>query len=97
MESLLISNARHIRAMNQNGVKKMFRNVLALQQNIKIIAEGLQVEFDRAKRYYALFTKLPSVSIFFLGLNPSKLMNTRYRISWTPFARSRSSRSTSTR
>ncbi|GJE87574.1 Sec8 exocyst complex component-specific domain-containing protein [Phanerochaete sordida] len=60
MESLLISNAKHIRAMNQNGVKKMFRNILALQQNTKIISEGLQVDFDRAKRYYILFTKSPS-------------------------------------
>lgn len=60
MQSLLISNARHICAMNQNGVKKMFRNILALQQNIKIISEGLQVDFDRAKRYYALLTKSPT-------------------------------------
>ena len=68
MESLLISNAKNIRAMNQNGVKKMFRNILALQQNIKIIAEGLQIEFDRAKRYYALFTKSPSVGICAVSL-----------------------------
>ena len=63
MEHLLISNARFVRAINDNGVKKMFRNILALQQNIKIIAEGMDVEFERAKRYYSLFSKSPSVRI----------------------------------
>lgn len=61
MEHLLISNARHIRAINAHGVNKMFRNILALQQNIKIVAEGHQVEFARAKRYYSLFSKSPAV------------------------------------
>ena len=61
METLLIANARFIRAINENGVKKMFRNILALQQNIKIISEGSQVEFERAKQYYNLFSKTPSV------------------------------------
>ena len=95
MESLLISNARRIRAMNQNGVKKMFRNILALQQNIKIIAEGLQVDFDRAKRYYALFTKSPPVCTFVVSQKAS--ISRHFRIFWMPFASSKSSRSTNTR
>ncbi|THH02605.1 hypothetical protein EW026_g281 [Hermanssonia centrifuga] len=61
MESLLITNARHIRAMNMNGIKKMFRNILALQQNIKTIAQESQhTEFERAKRYYSFFSLSPS-------------------------------------
>jgi exocyst complex component 4 len=63
METLLIANARFIRALNGNGVKKMFRNILALQQNVKIISEGLHIEFERAKRYYSLFSKTPPVRI----------------------------------
>ncbi len=67
MESLLITNARHIRAMNMNGIKKMFRNILALQQNIKTIAQESQhTEFERAKRYYSFFSLSPSVRLYFI-------------------------------
>jgi hypothetical protein len=60
MESLLISNARCIRFANAQGVKKIIRNTLALQQGIKVItSQPLNREFDRVKRYYSLFL-LPS-------------------------------------
>ncbi|KZT75066.1 hypothetical protein DAEQUDRAFT_742424 [Daedalea quercina L-15889] len=60
MERLLISKARLIRGLNAFGIKKMNRNMLALQQNIKTITQdGSDVEFDRAKRYYALFSVSP--------------------------------------
>jgi len=56
MEDLLISKARFIRSANAMGVKKMMRNVLALQQNLKTIAQDSRdVDFNRAKRYYSLF------------------------------------------
>ena len=62
MESLLIANARHLRAINNFGVKKMLRNILALQQNIKTIAQESQhADFERAKRYYTLFSLTPRV------------------------------------
>ncbi|TCD59885.1 hypothetical protein EIP91_011260 [Steccherinum ochraceum] len=57
MESLLISNARHIRTANEMGVQKMSRNILALQQNVKTLAvETRATPFDRAKRFYSLFS-----------------------------------------
>ena len=63
MESLLIANARHLRTVDDFGVKKMLRNILALQQNIKTIAQESQhADFERAKRYYSLFTLAPRVS-----------------------------------
>ena len=62
MERLLISKARHIRALNAFGIKKMNRNMLALQQNIKTITQDSNdAEFDRAKRFYALFSMSPQV------------------------------------
>ena len=62
MERLLISKARHIRALNVFGIKKMNRNMLALQQNIKTITQNSNdAEFDRAKRFYALFSMSPQV------------------------------------
>ncbi|KAI0785469.1 Sec8 exocyst complex component-specific domain-containing protein [Irpex lacteus] len=60
MQSLLLSKAKYIRTANVNGIRKMMRNILALQQNIKIIAlENHHVDFERVKRYYALFTLSP--------------------------------------
>lgn len=56
MEHLLISNARHLRTVNAFGVKKIIRNILALQQSIKTLTnEQRNTEFERAKRYYSLF------------------------------------------
>ncbi|TFY68131.1 hypothetical protein EVG20_g3687 [Dentipellis fragilis] len=61
LEDLLISNARHIRFANALGVKKINRNMLALQQCIKTIArDPLDTEFERAKRYYNLFSLGPA-------------------------------------
>jgi exocyst complex component 4 len=63
MENLLISNARHLRQANVFGVKKIMRNILALQQSIKTITnEQRNTEFERAKRYYNLFFMSPPVS-----------------------------------
>jgi exocyst complex component 4 len=63
MEHLLISNARHLRQVNVFGVKKIMRNILALQQSIKTFTnEQKHTEFERAKRYYSLFFMSPTVS-----------------------------------
>ncbi|KAI0375224.1 hypothetical protein BV20DRAFT_1009421 [Pilatotrama ljubarskyi] len=60
MQHLLISNARFIQSANELGIKKMMRNMLALQQNIKTITDDTQsTDFDRAKRYYSLFLLSP--------------------------------------
>ncbi|KAI8990488.1 Sec8 exocyst complex component-specific domain-containing protein [Trametes punicea] len=61
MQHLLISNARFIQSANALGIKKMMRNMLALQQNIKTITDdSSSADFDRAKRYYSLFSLSPS-------------------------------------
>jgi exocyst complex component 4 len=62
MEHLLISNGRHLHQANLFGVKKILRNVLALQQSIKTITNKQKhTEFERAKRYYSLFFMSPPV------------------------------------
>lgn len=72
MESLLISNARYLRAINNHGVKKMLRSILALQQNIKTIAqESRHADFERAKRYYSLFSFTPRVGCLGPGVHGS--------------------------
>lgn len=65
MEHLLISNARHLRLINAFGVKKILRNLLALQQSIKTLTnEQRNTEFERAKLYYSLFFMSPTVRFF---------------------------------
>ncbi len=57
MDDLLIYNARHIGLANSLGVKKISRNMLALQQCVKAIVHNARDgEFLRAKQYYSLFS-----------------------------------------
>ncbi|KAJ7225698.1 exocyst complex component sec8 [Mycena pura] len=56
MEQMFISGARHLRLPTAFGVKKIMRNILALQQSIKALThEQRSNEFERTKRYYSLF------------------------------------------
>ena len=65
METMLITNARHIPRVNAFGIKKITRNILALQQRIKSITFLEQhTKFDRAKLYYSLFFMTPPVSYY---------------------------------
>ncbi|KAK7064373.1 Sec8 exocyst complex component-specific domain-containing protein [Favolaschia claudopus] len=60
MEQLLIAGARHLRVPTAFGIKKILRNILALQQSIKSLTNDQQnSEFDKAKRYYSLFNVSP--------------------------------------
>ncbi|KAI7867284.1 Sec8 exocyst complex component-specific domain-containing protein [Spinellus fusiger] len=53
---LLISEATYIKRMNKNGVQKMTRNILALQQNLSNFVPSSQSStLDRASKYYQLF------------------------------------------
>lgn len=62
MEQILISNARHLRLPSSFGVKKIMRNVLALQQSLKMLTDDQEnTEFERAKQYYSLFFISPQV------------------------------------
>lgn len=62
MDQLLISNSRYIRLANQHGLTKMYRNILALQQNLKNIGEEpLEVDFDRSRKFWEVFGKGPKV------------------------------------
>ena len=62
MEHILISGASHLRSPNQFGIKKILRNILALQQSIKSLTNDRQdSEFKKAKFYYSLFFISPKV------------------------------------
>ncbi|CAI2168626.1 9696_t:CDS:10 [Funneliformis geosporum] len=60
MEHSLVNNAVYIRNLNTNGVMKMTRNILALQQNLKNIVETPgDISLERARRYYEMFNMGP--------------------------------------
>jgi len=62
MEHLLISRARHLRLPTRQGIQKILRNMLAVQQCIKALAEDHDQQnamFQRAKQYYSLFFSTP--------------------------------------
>lgn len=62
MDQMLISNARLLRLPTAFGIKKINRNMLALQQSIKSITDDEEsAEFKQAKKYYALFNVSPQV------------------------------------
>nr|CDI53407.1 related to SEC8-protein transport protein [Melanopsichium pennsylvanicum 4] len=68
MDATLIGLVHKIRAVNTEGVTKMLRNILALQQNLKNILpsskSGIPVEtpsFERCRKFYELlYSKTPS-------------------------------------
>lgn len=61
MEQVLISGSRHIRFMNENGVKKILRNVISLQQNLKTLTAGQgNTGLERAKMFYGMFSTTPA-------------------------------------
>ncbi|CAK5280151.1 unnamed protein product [Mycena citricolor] len=60
MEETLIAGARHLRKPTPFGIQKMMRNILALQQSVRALgAEEQHTEFQRAKRYFSLFSLTP--------------------------------------
>ena len=78
MDDLLVSTARNIRKLNANGVKKISRNMLALQQCIKtIVDDPRDTEFGRAKQYWALFALNPAVSFLSLEMGQSSMCHTQ--------------------
>ncbi|CAM0140394.1 unnamed protein product [Umbelopsis sp. WA50703] len=53
---LMISNATYIKRLNHNGVQKMIRNILALQQNLLSVLPASQcAPMERGREYYSLF------------------------------------------
>ncbi|KAL0071792.1 exocyst subunit [Marasmius tenuissimus] len=63
MATVLISGARYLQSPNPFGIKKILRNVLALQQCVKTFTNAAQAEdLEKAKKYYGLFFKGPQAS-----------------------------------
>jgi len=53
MDHILVSQAGAIKILNQDGVDRMQRNILVLQQNLKNI--DVSADLSRASRFYSLY------------------------------------------
>lgn len=72
MEHLLITGARQLRTPNAFGIRKIMRNILALQQSIKTLTDDQQdSEFERVKLYYSLFFISPQEMLDGIRKRPS--------------------------
>jgi exocyst complex component 4 len=61
IDTLLVTNAAFVKAMNANGCGRMQLNILVLQQNLKNIEQD--VSLQRAARYYDMFMEGPEAVV----------------------------------
>jgi len=57
--SIIINSAQYIKRINENGVKKMCRNIFAIQQNLTNITLSREVALDHARHYFELLYNTP--------------------------------------
>ncbi|ESO90976.1 hypothetical protein LOTGIDRAFT_122393, partial [Lottia gigantea] len=50
--SILINSIQFLKKINENGIKKMCRNILAIQQNLTNITLTREADLDRARHFY---------------------------------------------
>ena len=59
VSTILINSATTIKKINENGVKKMCRNIFSLQQNLTSITMSREVALDYSRQFYELFYMNP--------------------------------------
>lgn len=57
--SIMINSAQCIKRINENGIKKMCRNIFAIQQNLTNITMSREVALDHARHYFELLYHSP--------------------------------------
>lgn len=60
-----MSCVQHIRRMNENGVKKMCRNIFSLQQTLTSITLAREPALDHARLFFELLCLTPEVRLIF--------------------------------
>ena len=59
---IFVSCAKDIRSVNESGIKKLQRNILALQQSMKILhVRQKDIDLEKAKKYWAMYFTTPQV------------------------------------
>lgn len=57
--SILINSTSSIQKVNENGIKKVCRDIFAMQQNLTSITMNREVALDYARQYFELFYHSP--------------------------------------
>ncbi|XP_062567053.1 exocyst complex component 4-like isoform X3 [Saccostrea cucullata] len=52
--SILMNSIQYMKKINENGIKKMCRNLFAIQQNLTNITMSREPDLDHARQYYEL-------------------------------------------
>ncbi|KAJ8317018.1 hypothetical protein KUTeg_004922 [Tegillarca granosa] len=52
--SILMNSIQYLKKINENGIKKMCRNLFAIQQNLTNITMSREPDLDHARQYYEL-------------------------------------------
>ncbi|XP_077991947.1 exocyst complex component 4-like isoform X2 [Glandiceps talaboti] len=52
--SILVNGAQYIKRINENGIKKMCRNIFSIQQNLTNITMSRETDLDNSRQYYEL-------------------------------------------
>ncbi|CAI9732804.1 exocyst complex component 4 isoform X2 [Octopus vulgaris] len=61
--SILINSIQFLKKINENGIKKMCRNIFAIQQNLTNITMSRESDLDHARQYYELLYTSPDAII----------------------------------
>jgi len=64
--SIIMSCVQHIRRINENGVKKMCRNIFSLQQTLTNITLAREPALDYARQYFELLCLAPEVTYYLI-------------------------------
>ncbi|KAI8480492.1 Exocyst complex component 4 [Branchiostoma belcheri] len=54
MSSILVNSTQYFNRISHSGIKKMCRNIFALQQNLTNITMSREVDLDHARQYYEM-------------------------------------------
>lgn len=95
VSSILISNVAEIKRINQNGIKKMCRNIFAIQQNLTNITMSREGDLDRARQYYELLYSNPDEILTSIEEQDAKFSKREYTDLLSLHARSQAVRDNS--
>lgn len=63
---ILMNSVQNMRMINENGVKKMCRNIFSIQQMLTSITMSREVDLDYARQYFELFYHTPDEILSFI-------------------------------
>lgn len=72
-DTALVSSGRFVRAISDSGIKKIDRNIAAVQQALRnMLSAGSRIVLSSCRRYWKLYAIGPQVSLFAFASSFSK-------------------------